>query len=189
MAYDADQAAVAYGEFHLAFAALDTELRRALVVLDRPADFTAEFSRTKLWPFGKRVGELRKRMSTIQRGIFREKVAAILAALVTAEKVAGWRNERIHGEVWFVENRIALLGDDGKPLTIDLTDCAEMRRRAIFALSAIQVNVSRIVGELNLEDRRSEHQNRADQAAKEEREQTSAQKPASNIVYPKFNGH
>jgi hypothetical protein len=154
---DGSYAAAGYGEFHLSFAALETELTRSLVALERSqvlsrrkaceisTSLLEEFTQKKRMPFSKKIAAIGKLIREYKGGAHDDSITTIEAALQQADAVARWRNERIHGEVWFLDNRFVLLGDTGQPLQIDPTDCANMKRNAILALCEIQAHVSRLV--------------------------------------------
>jgi hypothetical protein len=69
-----------------------------------------------------------------------------------ARQVSEWRNDRIHGEVRFIDNRLILVGDDDQPLQINETICMEKANLAIQALVEMQAHVPFLVSCLDLDD-------------------------------------
>jgi hypothetical protein len=144
-------AAAAYGEFNLAFAALETELARSLVLLNDEGNFWNAFRKVRWWKFIQKVEALRKITAVFQNGVEDSSVSLINDALQQSVIVADWRNDRIHGDVWLVNGFVVVLGRDGKPVQIDAIECSKMRHNAILALCNIQTNVDRLVAARNVD--------------------------------------
>ena len=70
-----------------------------------------------------------------------------------AKDLSKWRNDRIHSEVRFIENRPVILDEEGKPLQIDYETCEEKIRDAIRARGAMEASVPHLVAyEMDLID-------------------------------------
>jgi len=64
-----------------------------------------------------------------------------------------WRNERIHGEVRFIENQPVIVDETGRPLQINVQICEEKMRDAIRAGVNMEASMPHLVAcEMDLRD-------------------------------------
>jgi hypothetical protein len=130
MAMFIDPEAAAYGVFQIAFATMDTRLSRSLVTVCRCISFRKLSTRT----FGWRLAKLRQVIGTVEPDLPNDReIHELKTACDLAESVQKWRNDRIHAEVQFAENRPVLVDSDGKPLEVDREECEQKIRDAIRA--------------------------------------------------------
>jgi hypothetical protein len=152
MVIDADVAA--YGLFQIAFATMDTRLSRSLVALGQRKNAKLSFANLGRKQFGRRLKKLREAIEGVKPDLQNDPVIEELElACNLAQSVQGWRNDRIHAEVRFLENRPVLVDEYGKPLRIDREACEEKIREAIRAGIAMEAAVPHLVAhEVDLEE-------------------------------------
>jgi hypothetical protein len=152
MVIDADVAA--YGLFQIAFATMDTRLSRSLVALGQRKNAKLSFATLGRKPFGGRLEELREAIKAVKPDLQNDPaIEELELACNLAQSVQGWRNDRIHAEVRFLENRPVLVDEDGKPLQIDREACEKKIREAIRAGIAMEAAVPHLVAhDMDLEE-------------------------------------
>jgi hypothetical protein len=104
--------------------------------------------------FWRRLKKLREAIEAVKPDLQNDAVIEELElACNLAQSVQGWRNDRIHAEVRFLENRPVLVDEDGKPLQIDREACEEKIREAIRAGIAMEAAVPHLIAhEMDLEE-------------------------------------
>jgi hypothetical protein len=125
---------------------VDTRLSRALVALCRCKNDKPTFAVLSRMPFGRRLGMLRAAIKDVKRGCLDDpEIEELVEACNLAQRVQGWRNSRIHGEVRFLENQAVLVDGTGQPLEIDREASEQRIREAIKAGIAIETGVPHLV--------------------------------------------
>jgi hypothetical protein len=76
---------------------------------------------------------------------FSEELRELRDACDTAESVSRWRNERIHAEVRFAENRPVMVDETGSRLHIDIEACEGKIREAIHAGVVMETVIPHLV--------------------------------------------
>jgi hypothetical protein len=150
-----DEHAAAYGLFHLAFANLDTRVSRSVVDLLRCGNKKLAFDVVKRMPFSRRLQILQRAVKrAVDNELHDAEVDELKEACKVAEDVARWRNERIHGEVKFInDNQPVLLDEQGEPLRISYETCREKIGEAVRARIAMEATVPHLVAwEMDLDD-------------------------------------
>ena len=136
----------AYGLFQIAFAGLDTRLSRSVVALLSCKNTETPFAVVKRIPFGRRVEMLQSAIKTISGNTtVSSEMVELEEACKVAKVVSRWRNDRVHGEVRFNENRPVVVDENGQPLQIDYRTCVEKMRGAIRAGIAMQASIPHLV--------------------------------------------
>jgi hypothetical protein len=141
-----DAHACAYGLFQVAFAGLDTRLSRPVAALPCSKNTKRPFAVVKKMPFGQRLQILQRAVEkAVDNGLHIPEMEELKQACKLATDVSKWRNQRIHGEVRFIENQPVILDEEGKPLQIDYDACAEKIQEAIRAGVAMEASVPSLV--------------------------------------------
>jgi hypothetical protein len=132
----------AYGLFQVAFAGLDTRLSRSVVALLSCKNTETAFAVVRRIPFGRRAEILQKaiKAATANSSLSPE-IIELEEACKLAKDVSRWRNNSVHGEVRFNENRPVLVDEKGQPLQIDYETCLQKVREATRAGIAMQASV------------------------------------------------
>jgi len=148
----------AYGLFQVAFVGLDTRLSRSVVALLCCKNTNLAFAVVSMVPFNRRLQILQKALKkAVDNELHIPEVEELKQACKVATDVSKWRNERIHGEVRFIENQPVILDEEGKPLQIDYEACVEKIREAIRAGVAMEASVPSLVAyEMDLIDLKDE---------------------------------
>jgi|SRR5208337_2255028 len=144
----------AYGLFQVAFAGLDTRLSRSVVALLCCKNTEPTFAVVRRMPFGQRLQVLQRAVEkAVGNGLHIPEMEELQQACKLAKDVSKWRNDRIHSEVRFIENRPVILDEEGKRLQIDYQTCVEKIREAIHAGVAMEASVPHLVAcEMDLHD-------------------------------------
>ena len=152
MVIDGDVAA--YGLFQIAFATMDTRVSRSLAALGQRKDAKLSFATLGRMQFGRRLKKLREAIEAAKPDLQNDPVIEELElACNLAQSVQWWRNDRIHAEVRFLENRPVLVDEDGKPLQIDREACEKKIREAIRVGTAMEAAVPHLIAhEMDLRD-------------------------------------
>jgi hypothetical protein len=146
MAMFIDPEAAAYGVFQIAFATMDTRLSRSLVHVCRCESAKFTFAILSSMPFGRRLAKLRQVIKSVERALSHDPdIHELKTACDLAESIQKWRNDRIHAEVRFDENRPGLVDRDGKPLQLDREECEQKIRQTIRAGITIEASTRGIV--------------------------------------------
>jgi len=141
-----DASMCAYGLFQVAFAGLDSRLSRSVVALLSCKNTGTAFAVVRRIPFGRRVGILQRAIKTVCGNTqLSSELVELEAACKAAKDVSRWRNNSVHGEVRFNENRPVVVDEEGRPLRIDYQTCVEEMREAIGAGIAMQASVPHLV--------------------------------------------
>ena len=136
----------AYGLFQVAFAGLDTRLSRSVVALLSCKNTEITFALVRSIPFGRRLDILRKAIKAANgNSPITPEMDELEQACKLAKGVSKWRNDRIHSEVRFDENRPVIVDEEGNPLQIDYQSCVQKIREAIRAGIAMQASVPHLV--------------------------------------------
>jgi hypothetical protein len=144
----------AYGLFQVAFAGLDTRLSRSVVALLCCKNTLLGFAVVRTIPFGRRLEILQKAIKAVTgNSPITSEIEELKQACKLAKDVSKWRNDRIHSEVRFNENRPVVVDSEGRPLQIDYDICVQKIREAIHAGIAMQATVPHLVAcEMDLHD-------------------------------------
>jgi hypothetical protein len=153
MAMIIDAGFAAYEVFQVAFDGLDTRLSRCLLKLRGRKDAKLTFAVLKKKTFGHRLTMLQEALSDFNDvSCLALEIEELARARQLAQDVSKWRNDRVHGEVRFIENQPVLLDEAGKPLQIDRQACEERIREAIRAGIAMEASIPQLVAyEMDLE--------------------------------------
>lgn len=136
----------AYGLFQVAFAVLDTRLSRSVVALLCCKNVELAFAVVRRMPFGQRLQILQRGVEkAVDNGLHIPEMEELKQACKLAKDVSKWRNDRIHSEVRYVENRPVILDEEGKAPQIDCETCEEKIRDAIRARGAMEASVPHLV--------------------------------------------
>jgi hypothetical protein len=138
-----DATAAAYGLFQVVFASMTNELALALFALRsrRDPQFTFEKVPTK---FSWMLEELRKELDNL-RVSSREKdsLAEVRRMCWIADRLATWRNSRIHARVkWTDEGLVLLNWKTSKRLSITVEECAQKTDAAGRVISNITTHMT-----------------------------------------------
>jgi hypothetical protein len=133
---------------------MDTRLSRSLVALGQRKNAKLSLATLRRMKFWRRLKKLREAIEAVKPDLQNDAVIEELElACNLAQSVQGWRNDRIHAEVRFLENRPVLVDEDGKPLQIDREACEEKIREAIRAGIAMEAAVPHLIAhEMDLEE-------------------------------------
>jgi hypothetical protein len=116
-------------------------------------DAKLTFSVLKRKTFGRRLTMLQEALSDFNDvSCLALEIEELACARQLAQDVSKWRNDRVHGEVRFIESQPVLVDEAGKPLQIERHACEERIREAIRAGIAMEASVPQLVAyEMDLE--------------------------------------
>jgi len=125
-----------------------------LVALCQCGDNKLAFAVLSKMPFGQRLGILRRAIQAVKQDFLNDlEMAELVLACDLAETVQHWRNDRIHAEVRFLENRPVLVDRSGMPLQINREACEQRIREANRAGIALEAAIPHLVAcKMDLEE-------------------------------------
>src|SRR5690348_3624138 len=140
-----DQTAMSYGLFQVVFAHMTYELARALFELRKRSD--KQFTWKQIpWPFKEQVKQFKKELDALEQECEqKDSLAEVRRLLKIAERLAPWRNDRVHAIAGQVDHKLVLFDwKTGKRLSISADECDRMIADAVQVITTLPTHISEI---------------------------------------------